>query len=162
MPNLTTAQLQALKASIQADPILGPLPNTVDNNIHIAEEYNKPASPTFTVWKSSVSIYEVWNAINGVELDGLTTGNKTTLNVIAAFAVSGLDPTKADKRTLFDNIFSGAGGTQTRGNLAILWRRQASRVERLYATGTGSDPSPGLLVFEGTITWQDVNTALNL
>jgi hypothetical protein len=42
-----------------------------------------------------------------------------------------------------------------------LWKRLASRVEQLFATGTGSDAVPATLGFEGPISVNDVEAARN-
>ena len=114
------------------------------------------------MWKSLVSIADVGRKINGGELAGLTTLNVTRLQCIATYLAGGISPVLADHRAFFDDIFSGAGGATTRAALLALWKRVASRVERLFATGTGSDASPGTLVFEGAIDVNDVSLALNL
>jgi hypothetical protein len=72
---------------------------------------------------------------------------------------AGVNPSLIDVRQMFDDIFSGAGGTNTRANLLALWKRLATRGEKIFATGTGSDPSPGTLTFEGNISYQDVEQA---
>jgi hypothetical protein len=75
--------------------------------------------------------------------------------------LAGVNPSLPDCRQFFDDIFSGAGGTNTRANLLALWKRLATRAEKLYATGTGSDPSPAVMVVEGAISYQDVMIARN-
>jgi hypothetical protein len=47
----------------------------------------------------------------------------------------------------------------TRAALLALWKRLATRGEKLYATGTGSDAVPGTLTFEGNISARDVEEA---
>jgi hypothetical protein len=159
---LTNAQLQTLKAAIIADGALNAQPNNSDGNFAIAVAMNQKASPDFTVWKTNVSIGEIGKKFNGTELAGLTTGNQSRLQTIAAFLSAGVNPSLIDNRAFFDDIFSGAGGTNTRANLLALWKRFATRIEKLFATGTGSDVSPATLTFEGTLSYQDVQTARDL
>lgn len=159
---LSPAQLATLKTSIAADPVLNAKPNNSDGAFDIAAAYNLAASPSFTVWKTKVLVAEVGDKFNGAELAGLTTANQSRLQTIAMYSAAGLNPSLADRRAAFDDIFSGAGGALTRANLLALWKRLATRGEKLYATGTGSDASPGTLVFEGQITGQDVESARNL
>lgn len=149
---LTNAQLQTLKADI----ITNGLQNNTANAI--AEFYN--AASTFTVWKTNVSINEVGKKLNGTELAGLTTGNQTRLQTIAQYLAGGINPSLSDNRAFFDDVFSGAGGTNTRAALLILWKRIANKIERLFATGTGSDAVPGLLVYEGSLSENDATNAL--
>lgn len=161
MSNLTTAQLQQLKTAIQSDPVLNALPNNSDGNFDIAAAFNLSASPSFTVWKTKVNTTEVGDNLIGTELAGLTTANLTRLQTIVAFSATGVNPSLVDRRAFFDDVFSGAGGTGTRAKLLILWKRLATRAEKLFATGTGSDASPATLTFEGQLSYPDVETARN-
>lgn len=158
---LTPAQKTTLKADIIANPDLNSKPNNTDGAFDIAALYNLNATPSFTVWKTNVSIDDVGKKLNGTELAGLTTANNTRLQTIAIFLAGGVNPAVPDNRQFFDDVFSGAGGTNTRANLLVLWKRLASRVEKLYATGTGSDASPATMTFEGPISYQDVDQARN-
>ena len=159
---LTPQQLATLKADILADPALNAFPNNADGNTAIANAYNQNASPAFTVWKTNVSITAIGDKFNGAELGGLTSANQTRLQTIAQYSPMGVNPSLADRRQFFDDIFSGAGGAVTRPALLALWKRLARRGEKLFATGTGSDPSPATLTFEGVITFQDVTQAREL
>ena len=159
---LTPSQLIVLKTDIVADGSLNANPNGQDGNEIIAAAYNANAAPAFTVWKSTVPIGDIGRKFDGGELGGLTTANHTRLQTIAHFLIDGVTPAIASNRAFFDDVFSGAGGVITRAALLALWKRPARRIEKLFATGTGSDPSPATLVFEGTISHQDVNSARNL
>lgn len=159
---LNQAQLVILRAAIDADPVLVAMPNDTDSNILTANAFNLNASPNFTVWKTLVTIDEVGNNFVGTELAGLTQANQARLQTIAQYSLGGVNPSVADRRAFFDDVFSAAGGAGTRAKLLILWKRLATRAEKLYATGTGSDAIPALLTFEGQISYQDVNSARNL
>jgi hypothetical protein len=156
---LTTQQLQTLRIAIDADPVLAAFPNNPDGHIEIAKAFNAAASPAFTVWKSNVSINAVGKAFNASELAGLSTLNNTRLQTLAIYLSGGVDPSLTSNRAFFDDIFSGAGGVNTRASLLVLWKRLATRGEKLYATGTGSDASPATLVVEGAISARDVEEA---
>lgn len=156
---LTLGQLQTLKNDIAADPVLNAQPNNSDGAFAIAAAYNLPASPTFTVWKTNVSIREVGDNMVGTELAGLSSLNHTRLLTVVTLSTGGINPSLADRRAFFDDIFSGAGGAQTRAKLLILWKRPATRAEKLFATGTGSDASPATMTFEGNLSFQHVEAA---
>jgi hypothetical protein len=156
---LTTQQLVTLKAHIDGDPALAAQPNNADGNTAIAAAMNLAASPAFTVWRTNVSLRDVGAAFNGSELAGLTTANQTRLQTIALYLTAGVNPSVASNRAFFDDVFSGAGGTNTRASLLVLWKRLATRAEKLYATGTGSDAVPATLVVEGALTFRDVEEA---
>lgn len=162
---LSPAQLATLKTDIANDPTLNSKPNNSDGNTDIASAYNALASPSFTVWKTLVTISDVGKNINGTELAGLTANNLTRLQTIAIFSAAGVNPSLPDQRQFFDDVFSGAGGTVTRASLLALWKRLATRGEKLYANtsgGNGSNATPATLVFEGSVSAGDVDQARNL
>lgn len=150
-----------MKADILASPDLNSQPNNGDGAFEIARLYNLNASPAYTVWKTNVTINEVGKKFNGTELAGLTANNATRLQTIALYLAGGVNPSLPDNRQFFDDVFSGAGGANTRANLLALWKRLASRVDKLYATGPGTDAAPATLTFEGPVSYQDVDAARN-
>lgn len=156
---LTTQQLATLKTYINSVPALASLPKNSDTAVFIASELNKQASPAFTVWKTSVPIEEVGDAINATELVGLTSLNLQRLQTVSAFSGGLINPSRADRRSAFDQVFSAAGGTITRPALLALWKRTATTFEKLFATGTGSDAVPATLVLEGEVSYFDVEKA---
>lgn len=156
---LTPSQLVTLKNNILADPVLAAQPMNGDGHFAIKTAYNLLAVPNFTVWKSRVSISDVGKKINGAELGGLTTANHTRLQTIALYLADGVNPSLADNRAFFDDVFSGAGGTVTRATLLVLWKRLATRAEKLFAVGTGSDAAPATMTFEGLLTVAHVESA---
>lgn len=157
---LTQAQLATLKTAINADAALSAQPMTSDGHDFIAKAMNVSATgPNNVCYKTNVSINEIGKKFNGAELAGLTTGNQTRLQTLAFYLAGGVNPSLADNRAFFDDVFSGAGGVNTRAALLALWKRTLTRGEKLYATGTGSDASPATLVFEGSISVDDVQQA---
>lgn len=158
---LTPAQIATLKTAINAetDPTFVALRNAGATGA-MAEWFNQPHA-TFIVWKTQVGIVEIGNAIVSTELVGLTSINLQRLQTISDYSDGTLNPSLADRRAAFDDVFSGAGGTNTRPRLLALWKRFATRGERVFATGTGTSASPGTLVFEGAITDADVVQAVN-
>ena len=159
MSHLTLAQKLILKTAIAAVPAWNSLPNNEDTADFISNELSKPATPAFTVWKTSVSISEIGDAISATELVGLTTGKLQQLQTISDYSGGTINPSKADRRNAFDQVFSAASGTITRPALLALWKRQATAGEKIFAVGVGTDLSPALLVIEGTVDRQDVFAA---
>jgi hypothetical protein len=162
---LTTAQLQALKAAIDADPVLSAQPNTNVGNSVIAQTLNAPALPEFIVWRNSVTTDEVGNAVNYVAVEAMTDANRNRINTFYTMNPSSFSPVRSDVRSYWDNTFSGALGGQgaaTRAALDALWRRAANGVEKILATGTGTTVSPAVLGYEGTITPDEIEQARSL
>lgn len=157
---LATAQLQTLKTHILTNTNTIPaghpwsgsfvgvqvkdVPNNSDGNTAIAGWYNLLASPDWTIWRKQVNVAEIARRINGAELAGLTSVNHTRFQTIIVLTNSagGLDPSLADQRAFFDDIFSGAGGATTRANLLILWKKLGTNAQKLFSTGSGSNASP--------------------
>ena len=157
---LTPAQAATLRTAIQADSQLNAFPHTQDGAYAIAQLLNLTASPSFTVWKTSVSNELIGNAMNGTEVIGLSALQMQRLQLLSAYSNGTQDPSRADRRAAFDGVFSGAGGTITRPALLALWKRFATRCEKIFATGTGSDASPATLTFEGGVSGTEVNDAM--
>jgi hypothetical protein len=153
---LTPAQLQSLKAAIAADGALAAIPNDPEGNLQVAAAFNAAASPAFTIWRKSVTLKEVGDKLNGTELAGLSSLNHTRLQTVVQLSAAGIDASLADRRQFFDDIFSGAGGQNTRAALLALWKRLSTYAEKLFATGTGTDGSPAILVHEGIVHPDDI------
>jgi hypothetical protein len=151
--SLTAEQKTTLRAFVVATPALNAL-YTIGNLDGLAAALNAPAAPTFTVWKSQVTLGAIGKAMNGAELANLIAANTSRLQVRAAFMAAGENPSIADTRAFYDDVFSTGGLTKTA--LAVLWRRAASVVEKVLAIGTGSDASPATLTFEGTLPFNDL------
>lgn len=158
---LNPAQLVIFKAAILAeiDPTFVALRDAGATGA-MAGWYSDLATPAFIVWKTSVPVAQVGVAQNSTELAGLTTANTSRLQVLALFSGGSFNPSIADVRAGFDSIYSGAGGVLTRAALLALWKRSARRVEKLFASGAGTDVSPAQLIYEGQVSDADIVKAL--
>jgi hypothetical protein len=163
--NLSQAQLGTLKTWLNANAA-----GVQDEEA--AALLNAAASPAFTVWKTSVPLQRVGDNFVGTDLAGLSSLNHTRLLTVVTLSGAGVNPSLADRRAFFDDIFSGAGGAATRAKLLVLWKRLATVGEKLFATGTGSDASPAtlasttvgdvLVYSDGPVTAGNVSQARNL
>lgn len=156
---LSAAQLPALKAAISAetDPTFVTYRTNGQTGL-MAGFFN--ADSTFVVWRTLVTIGELGDKINGTELASLSSADTTRLQAVVMLSPNGFNPGLADRRQFFSDIFSGK--PITLAALLAVSKRFATRGEKLYATGTGTNGSPGLLVFEGRISENDVTAALAL
>ena len=153
---LTNTQLQILANDILLDPVLSSLPLTPDGAFAIAEAYNQEATPAFSVWRTSVGVDEIMN--NGfvwTAVDSLTNGKARIWEWMTRLGT--INPSKANIRQGLQDAF-GAGSAMSTA-IAPHLKRNASRIERLFATGTGTTQSPGTLTFEGRVTYQDIQEA---
>lgn len=166
---LTTAQLQTIKADIVADPTLAAIPNTHDDNQRIADAYNAAAAPDFLVWRTAVREAEYTNQASP---QGTTWSWPAFIarsvgeqnGWARMFAPGSVNPSLANVRQGFADIFSGTqnNAPAQRTHLQDMSMRRATRAEKLFASGTGTTTAPAMLVFEGVITYIDVDNARNL
>jgi len=127
--------------------------------------FNQQASPAYVVFKKSVPTDDIGLTISYVALAAMTDANQGQLIRFTQLNPVSFDPSKPDIRSFFNNTFSGALGGQgqaTRDAMEALYRRNALRGEKLFATGTGSFASPATLVFEGTVSNDNIVQAINL
>jgi hypothetical protein len=158
---LTEQQLATLKADIQADPAFAGYGVTIWAE-EVAAAYNLPASPEWTVWRTSVDA-ETWDdAILGTmgaatQLDGLTASKRDSL----FWALSKtLNPSNPATRAALDD-FCGSQNT-LKAAVQAAQKRTSTRAEKLFSSGTGSTAAPATMTFEGKLTYQDVEAALAL
>lgn len=162
---LNQTQLQILKAAILAetDATFVGYRNNGQTTL-MADWYNQAASPAFKVWRTSVSRIDIYNNTS----DEGTTWNWTFYKNQSAveqgawtqmFMGDQADFSKTNLRSGIAVIFTSASAANATHALAI-GKRNATRGEKLYATGTGSAASPATLVFEGSITDLDISAAL--
>lgn len=155
---LTTQQITTLKAAILAETdteFVGY--RTAGATGAMAGWFNLPSS--FIVWKTSVHRNEVGKTFVASALAAITAGNNDKLANFAAWNET-VNPSRADQRAFFEDVFSVTAGASTRAALLALWKRPALRGERVFATGTGTDGVPGTLAYEGNISNDDVLSAL--
>lgn len=155
---LTTQQLAALKADILADPVLSAQPMNSDGSFAIAAAYNLEADPAFVVWRTNVPAQEIMsNGFVWTSVDALTAGKARIWDWMTRYG--SINPSKANVRQGLQDCF-GAASAMVTGILPHL-KRNATRGERLLATGTGTNGTPGVLTFEGTLSYQDIEAARN-
>ena len=156
---LTTTQLQTLKADIAADPILDALPKTSDGAFEIAIAYNLAADPVYVVWKTDLPTSECKKAMVWTEFIARSVGERDAWQFMLSNGT--INPSDVNVRQGIQDMFSGPGGAETRAALVAISKRSATRAEKLFAEGVGSDASPGTMTFEGNLSYQTVMQAWN-
>jgi hypothetical protein len=157
---MTPAQLQTLKAYIDSVPEWAALPNNSDTAYFIAAELNKPAEPAFIVWRDAVQASEIGDAWIGTDIDGMSSLNMQRLQLLLASSAGGsFDMRRIDRRAGFENPFGSNANNASRVAMRAVWKRAASVFEKLFATGTGSDASPGATTLTGSVSYPDVHEA---
>lgn len=177
---LSNSQLSALQADILADPVLTAYPNNSDGAFEISKAYNQPAAPSYWVWRTSVPKSELVNTIS-IDTDGTTqrsfiwVGNgfiSRTVGELTAWqelfnGTQSVNPSLANVRQAFLDIFSGTGNAASnRIHLGNVARKLATRVQKLFSSGTGSAASPATMQDgigqDFLLSFQDVEQARNL
>ena len=162
---LTPAQLATLKAHIAANTAtiqLGPdavqikdTPNNGDANNEVAAWYNLQASPNYLIYRTTVPVAEVMlNGFDWTRVDNLSVGKARIWEWINQSG--GFNPSKTNIRAGIDACWTGtAPDLAVRAAVYVHCKRPASRLEKLFATGSGTDASPSVMVVEGAITYSD-------
>ena len=166
---LTPAQCATLKTDITADATLNTARTNRQDDV-IATAYNAVAAGPFWVWKSALSRSDI---ILGTSVDSTTFNiaglTARTVQEVLAFDIL-FDPVTTLTNPMNDRVRANFGLLQNGAapqpanitHMLAMARRTVNRLERLFATGTGSTASPGLMVFEGPATTQLIACALNL
>lgn len=159
---LTTEQQAALAADIAADPAFASLPHNSDGAYAIALIYNQIVAPEFVVWKTRVTRDEIMqNGFDWVEVDNLTVGKARIWEWLFANEQQSIDAAKANVRAGIDECWKGtAAKLAVRAQVYTHCKRVATRAEKLFATGTGSDETPATMTYEGSLSYYDVQTAM--
>lgn len=180
MSNLSITQLQLLKADIAIDPVLLAFPANDDGAYAIASEYNKISVPDFYVWNNSVFVDTIYDNIVWANLTPTDAADTTQLWLNRAMMcqakqfnlqtmLQGKNQIDAGRATFraglqdaLTNVPSGAAGAVVSAGwvpVKTAITRKATRIERLFANGTGTTNTPATLVVIGPITYQDVQLA---
>lgn len=156
---MTPAQLAALKADIQGNPTLTALWAAGERG-QVAAYYSQPASPDFYVWRTSMTAAEMHGAYVWTEMDNFTNAAKQfQFNLM--ISQGSVNPSSANVRQGFLDIFAGAQFANTRAALVALAKRKANNTEKLFSTGgTGAVNDPGTMGFEGAASITDVELAM--
>ena len=148
---LTEAQRTTLLADILANQ------DTADKYAigdlsSLANLYNADAAPAFVVWRTSIPPADYREAIVWTEVDALTVGKARIWEWITQSMTGNLNAASANVRQGLLDCW--ASNTTTRTQLTAAAKRNASRIEKLFATGTGSTASPATMAVEGPIGYE--------
>jgi hypothetical protein len=156
---MTPAQQATLKAYILADPNLSTFPQGSDGSYAIAELLNLPATPAYIVWKTLVNVDEIMrNGMDWTRVDNLTVGKARIWDWLGRLGT--INASKTNVRAGIDAAWVGTvADVAVRAAIYTHCKRSATVIEKLFATGTSSDATPATMVFEGAISYQDVQEA---
>lgn len=156
---LTTEQLTTLKAAILAETDAEFVPlRTANDEQGMADWYN--AASTHVVWRTSVTRDEIMgDGFDFTQVDNLTVGQARIFDWLLWDGA--VDPSQASKRAAISEAWKGTAAKVAVGTYILgLCKRAASRVEKLFAVGTGTTGSPAVMGFEGAVSAQNISDAL--
>lgn len=159
--NLNTAQRTVLVEDIAADPTLGQLPKTLDNAFVVSAAYNLAATPDYKVWKTSIAFGSLL-ALPGFawdRVDNLSVGKSRILEFM--MRAQAINPSMSNIRAGFAACFAAAGDALTLAAILAECKRSATRAEKIFSTGSGTDLSPSVMGAgaEGSLSPQDIALA---
>lgn len=159
---LTPAQLQTLRTAIDADPVLAAYPNNSDGAFDMANFLDQPASPAYIVWRTAVDPDEIMrNGMDWTRVDNLSVGKARIWDWLIRLGT--LNPSNTNVRAGIDATWVGtAADLAVRAMVYTHCKRSATKAEKIFASGTGSDASPATMTVEGKLNYLDIQAARGL
>lgn len=163
--NLSQSQLSILAAAVRAetDPTFVAM-RIANNEDGMAGFYNQLLTPAFICWRTTVSQDEIMqNGFDWTRVDNLSVGKGRVWEWLFANATRTINPSKANVRAGIDQTWVGtAADLAVRTAVYSHCKRSATRGEKLYTAGTGTDGVPATFGVEGSITAQNISDALRV
>lgn len=154
---MDATQRETLAAHIRAsaDPdVVAAL--AIRNDTELARLYNLDS--TFYVWRTRIDPDEYREAMDWTEVDNLTAGKARIWEWITQGMTLHIDASRQNVRAGLNNAWNN---TDTKTALLAIASRFATVCEQIFATGTGTEASPGTMDWEGAVTIGDIGRALN-
>ena len=159
---LTTEQLHVFRAALLAETD----PDLVfrrDNGQagRVAEWYNEPRVPSLIVWKTSLQLEEITsNGFDWVRVDNLSVGKARIWEWMFGGEDNSINPSKPNIRAGIAEVWKGtAADLAVQATVLNHCKRGTSRIEALFAVGTGTAAAPATMGFEGLLTEMDISLA---
>lgn len=152
---LTPAQRTTLRAHIDATPDLQAL-YTIGDLSGLADLLNATATPAFVVWRTRVTRAEIMqNGFDWVRVDNLSVGKARIWEWM--FLDGPINPSKPNIQAGIAESWKGTqADLDVRAAVLAHCRRSASRVEKLFSTGVGTDANPATMAVEGPLNYTEL------
>ena len=161
---LTTEQLHVFRAALLAetDPYLV---FRRDNGQagRVAEWYNQVGANAPIVWKTSLQLEEITsNGFDWVRVDNLSVGKARIWEWMFGNEQKSINPSKPNIRAGIAEVWKGtAADLAVQATVLNHCKRGTSRIEALFAVGTGTAAAPAIMGFEGLLTEMDISLAVS-
>lgn len=148
---LSLSQMATLKAACSADQTCAALATAADD-VGLAAWFNTAPDPAFVVWRTATSVDEIMrNGMDWARVDNLSNGKARIWDWMGRLGT--LDCSRANIRAGIDATWVGGGADlAVRATVYTHCKRPATRAEKALASGVGSDASPGVLTYQGSIS----------
>ena len=160
---LTTEQLAVFQASLLAetDPDLVFRRDSGQAG-RVAEWYNEPRVPSLVVWKTSLQLEEITsNGFDWVRVDNLSVGKARIWEWMFGSEDKSINPSKPNIRAGIAEVWKGtAADLAVQATVLKHCKRPATRIQALFAVGTGTMEAPATMVFTEQLSEPDVMRAL--
>ena len=160
---LTTEQLHVFRAALLAETD----PDLVfrrDNGQagRVAEWYNQVGANAPIVWKTLLQLEEITsNGFDWVRVDNLSVGKARIWEWMFGSENKSINPSKPNIRAGIAEVWKGtAADLAVQATVLNHCKRPATRIEALYAAGSGTMAAPATLVFAEQLSEPDVMRAL--
>ena len=184
---LTAPQQLIVKTYVEADQVLNLLPHNIDNAGTIADTLRQVASPSWYVYRTDMPKSEVQNAVlyaNMTPAQAIPANNTSEAlqiwiakNLLAQgkqfnlqnlllggdtmnFALPNIRSGFQDALTFLPTKNDGSDQQAGWPALQLIISRPATIVEKILSTGTGSQASPATMSYEGSVSADDILTAM--
>lgn len=133
------------------------------NDNEVTRLYNLEASPQFIVWRNKVTQNEIMsNGFDWVRVDNLSIGKARIWDWLFDNDEKSINPSKSNVRAGIAECWKGtAADLAVQAAVFAHCKRPTTRFERVFATGTGTEATPGVLGLEGPVSQNDISIALN-
>ena len=127
----------------------------------MSEWWNRPADPPKTVWKSNLELEEITsNGFDWVRVDNLSVGKARIWEWMFGNEQKSINPSKPNIRAGIAEVWKGtAADLAVQATVLNHCKRGTSRIEALFAVGTGTAAAPATMGFEGLLTEMDISFA---
>lgn len=160
---LTPTQLTTLKAAILAETDSAFVAfRQANNEDGMAAFYNAATSPAFVAWLSSVTRDAVTvEGFDWTQVDNLTNGQARIWDLLFDTQSKAINASEPGKRSAISECWKGTAAKVAVATFVLSkCKRTATRGEKVFASGVGSDASPAVMSFEGVLTAQNISDAL--
>ena len=159
---LTAAQQLIVKTHIESDQVLNAFPHSADGAYEIAAAFSVIVSPDWIVWRSSVSQDEIMqNGFDWTRVDNLSVGKARIWQWMFDNEQHLCNPSKINVRAGIDAAWVGtAADLAVRAAVYSHCKRSANRIEKLLSTGTGTTESPATMGYEGSVSYNDIQSLM--